>query len=93
MKKQVHPAVIVVALVIVVAGVAALLYHAANDKPAYPGLNAGHPAAEVAGGANKGSAPPSMPNGQSLTFEQAKQMHIPGMAPGAKPPPGMKMGQ
>jgi Spy/CpxP family protein refolding chaperone len=91
MKKQVHPAFIVVAMVIVLAGAATLLYHAANDKPTYPGLNAPHPAAEVAGGAKKDTGRDTMPTGQSVTYEQAQKMHIPGMAPGAKPPPGMKI--
>jgi hypothetical protein len=70
MKKQINPALIVVAIVIVVAGAAALLFRAATDVPPYPGQNAGKPKAETAGGGNV-----------PTTNEQAKTMHIPGMNP------------
>jgi hypothetical protein len=88
MKKQINPAFMVVALVIVVAGVAALLYKAANDKPTYPGMNAPHPAGEVAGAGGKQI---NGPTGGSMTYEQAKNLHISGMAPGAKPPQQSKI--
>jgi hypothetical protein len=92
MKKQLHPAVVVVLIVIVVVGAAAFLMRAVNDKPAYPGMNAGHPAAEVAGGAKQDNGSPNVPTGP-VTYEQAKKMHIPGMNPNEPPPPGMKTGQ
>jgi hypothetical protein len=81
MKKQLHPAVVVVLILIVVAGAAAFLMRAVNDKPAYPGMNAPHPASEVAG-ASKIQGP----TGQSMTYDQAKKLRIPGMAPGTPPP-------
>jgi hypothetical protein len=87
MKKQVSPAVIAVVLVLVVAGVGFFLWHAATDKPAYPGLNAMRPADETA--TRRDQPTP----GQPITPEQAKTMRIPGMnphPPGAPPsnPPG-----
>jgi hypothetical protein len=86
MKKQLHPAVVVVLILIVVAGAAAFLMHAVNDKPPYPGMNAPHPASEVAG-----ARKPEGPTGESMTYDQAKNLHISGMAPGALPPKQTKM--
>jgi hypothetical protein len=93
MKKQVSPSVVVVVLAFVVVGAAVLLWRVSVEKPTYPGMNAGHPAAEVAGGAKQISGHANVPHGEPVTFEQAKKMHIPGMSPSAKPPPGMKTGQ
>jgi cell division protein FtsN len=88
MKKQVSPAMIMVVLALVVVGVGFFLWHAATDKPAYPGMNAMRPADETA--TRSEQAPPP---GQPITYEQAKKMRIPGMnphPPGAPPsnPPG-----
>lgn len=46
MKANVHPAVVVVLIVCVVAVVGFFLFKASTDKPAYPGLNAPHPSGE-----------------------------------------------
>jgi hypothetical protein len=81
MKKQVHPVIIVVAILIVVAGAAAFLVRAVNDKPAYPGMNAGHPAAESGGAGQPDGRTASIPTGTPVTIEQAKKMRIPGMNP------------
>jgi hypothetical protein len=81
MKKQLHPAVFVVLIVIVVAGAAALLFKGATDKPAYPGLNAMRPADETATRRDKPG-----PTGTPKNYEEAKKMRIPGMNPNAPPP-------
>jgi len=89
MKKQVSPALMTVIIALVVVGVGYLLWHAATDKPAYPGMNAGHPAAENSprNPADGASQAANVPSGQPVTYEQAKKMRIPGMNPNA-PPPG-----
>jgi hypothetical protein len=95
MKKQVSPALMTVVIALVVVGAAVLLWRAATEKPAYPGLNAGHPAAETAGrqpGASNASASANVPKGEPVTYEQAKKMRIPGMNPNA-PPPSKPPGQ
>jgi len=70
--KQINPAIVVVALIIVVAIAGFFLFRASTEKPDYPGQGAGHPAAETGmpGGGGK-------PGGR-ITPEQAMKMRIPG---------------
>ena len=81
MKKQIHPAFIVVAVLIVVVGAAMFLFRAATDVPAYPGLNAQRPADETATRRDKPA-----PTGTPKNYEEAKGMRIPGMNPNAPAP-------
>jgi hypothetical protein len=90
MKKQVGPGLITVVIVLVVVGAAFFLWRAATDVPSYPGQNAGKPAAESAGGGggSKSASVPSSP----VSYDQAKQMRIPGMNPAAAQPPSAPSG-
>lgn len=71
MKKNIHPAFGAIALIFIVGIATYFLSHAATDKPIYPGLNAGHPAAEMSGA-------PSQPLDGPITPAQADKMKIPG---------------
>lgn len=88
MKKQVSPALMAVVIVLVVVGAGFLLWRSATEKPAYPGLNAGHPAGMAVGGGQQDTASgrANMPKGEPVTYDQAKKMRIPGMNPNAAPP-------
>ena len=74
MKKEINPAVIIGLIVVAVAVVGYSLWHAATDKPSYPGANAPR-----AGGA---AAPVSGP----MTPQQAAARGIPGVNPNAPRP-------
>jgi len=50
LKREINPAVGIIAVIVVVALGAYFLWHAQNEKPAYIGLNAPHPASMVGGG-------------------------------------------
>jgi hypothetical protein len=92
MKQQIHPAVMVVVVVILVVGAAAFLFRAATEKPTYPGLNAGKPAAEMAKGGQQDNRHVIVPTG-GVSYDQAKKYRIPGMNPAGAPPPSKTPGQ
>ncbi len=74
MKKEINPVMVVVAIVAIVAIAGAFLVRAATEKPAYPGLMAGHP--------GQGQfKPPPMAAGH-MTPEMARQFHISGASGG-----------
>jgi hypothetical protein len=73
LKREINPAIGIVIVVVVVALSAYYLWHAQSDRPAYIGLNAPHPAAEMSGGKGGGSQDLS-----HVTPANANQMRIPG---------------
>ncbi len=69
LKKDIDPRFGIVAVILVVVISGYFLWHANSEKPAYIGLNAPHPAAEMSGGKQDLS---------HATPANANQMRIPG---------------
>jgi len=72
LKREINPVFGIVAVVVIVALSAYFLWHAQNEKPAYIGLNAPHPASMVGG---KKGASEDLSKASPATMNK---MHIPG---------------
>lgn len=86
MKKELHPGLVAVAVVVVLGLVGMFLYRAMTDKPSYPGAGAAKPLAE-----RQGTGPVDPTSVHS--GDEAVKAGFSGASPGSKPPPDFKPGE
>lgn len=86
MKKEMNPGIVVAIIVCALAIAGVFLYHGITEKPAYPGLNAGKPAAEHAGGGAQTYKDPSTVH----TSQEAAKQGFSGASPGSNVPAALK---